>query len=122
MTFLNLKLIKPLLVALDKMGYTSPTPIQEKAIPCILEGKDIFGCAQTGTGKTAAFALPLLQLIHQNKTTSGIKVLVLAPTRELALQINDSFKAYGHNLNIKHTVIFGGVSQHLQVNILKRGV
>lgn len=124
MTFNDLNLIPPLLEAISKEGYTQPTPIQEKAIPCILEGKDIFGCAQTGTGKTAAFALPLLQFLHQNKSAdrNGIKVLVLAPTRELALQINESFKAYGSNLNIRHTVIFGGVSQHAQTNILKRGV
>lgn len=124
MTFNDLNLIPPLLEAISKEGYTQPTPIQEKAIPCILEGKDIFGCAQTGTGKTAAFALPLLQLLNQNKTAerSGIKVLILAPTRELALQINESFKAYGSKLNIRHTVIFGGVSQHAQTLILKRGV
>ncbi len=124
MTFHELKLIPPLLEAISKEGYTQPTPIQEKAIPHILEGKDIFGCAQTGTGKTAAFALPLLQLLTQNRATAqqGIKVLILAPTRELALQINDSFKAYGHNLNIRHTVVFGGVSQHAQTTILRKGV
>jgi ATP-dependent RNA helicase RhlE len=124
MTFNDLNLIPPLLEAISKEGYTEPTPIQAKSIPFILEGKDIFGCAQTGTGKTAAFALPILQLLHQNKANerSGIKVLVLAPTRELALQINESFKAYGNNLRIKHTVIFGGVSQHAQTNILQRGV
>ncbi len=124
MTFHDLNLIPPLLEAVSKEGYTQPTPIQEKAIPCILEGKDIFGCAQTGTGKTAAFALPLLQLLHQNKANQlpGTKVLILAPTRELALQINESFKAYGSNLRISHTVIFGGVSQHAQTTALRRGV
>jgi ATP-dependent RNA helicase RhlE len=124
MTFNDLNLIPPLLEAVSKEGYTQPTPIQEKAIPCILEGKDIFGCAQTGTGKTAAFALPLLQLLTQNKSAdrTGIKVLVLAPTRELALQINESFKSYGQKLNIRHTVIFGGVSQHAQTTILRKGV
>src|SRR5580692_3785316 len=124
MTFHDLKLIPPLLEAINKEGYTQPTPIQEKAIPHILEGKDIFGCAQTGTGKTAAFALPILQMLHQKNAIQqpGIKVLILAPTRELALQINESFTAYGHNLRIRHTVIFGGVSQHAQTNILKRGV
>ncbi len=101
MTFNDLNLIPPLLEAISKEGYTEPTPIQEKAIPFILEGKDIFGCAQTGTGKTAAFALPLLQMLHKNKTSAnqtggtngfvGTKVLILAPTRELALQINESF-------------------------------
>jgi ATP-dependent RNA helicase RhlE len=124
MTFNDLNLIPPLLEAISKEGYTQPTPIQEKAIPFILEGKDIFGCAQTGTGKTAAFALPLLQLLNQNKSAerNGIKVLILAPTRELALQINESFKAYGQKLNIKHTVVFGGVSQHAQTTILRKGV
>ncbi len=124
MTFHDLNLIAPLLEAVSKEGYTEPTPIQEKAIPFILEGKDIFGCAQTGTGKTAAFALPILQLLHQNKANQlpGTKVLVLAPTRELALQINESFKAYGSNLRISHTVIFGGVSQHAQTTALRRGV
>ncbi|MBL7917176.1 MAG: DEAD/DEAH box helicase, partial [Bacteroidia bacterium] len=125
MTFLNLKLIKPLIVALDKMGYTQPTPIQEQSIPHILNGKDIFGCAQTGTGKTAAFALPILQLLSLNKTTSNtrsIRALVLAPTRELALQISENFKSYSNQLQISHTTIFGGVSQVNQVKDLQRGV
>jgi ATP-dependent RNA helicase RhlE len=124
MTFQDLNLIAPLLSALSKQGYSQPTPIQEKAIPAILQGSDIFGCAQTGTGKTAAFALPILQFIHAKKAsgTTGIKALVLAPTRELALQINESFKDYGANLQIRHTVIFGGVSQHAQINILRKGV
>ncbi|MGP8217587.1 MAG: DEAD/DEAH box helicase [Bacteroidia bacterium] len=124
MTFQDLNLIAPLLNALSKQGYSQPTPIQEKAIPCILQGRDIFGCAQTGTGKTAAFALPLLQFLHAKKSTgaSGIKALILAPTRELALQINESFSAYGSNLQVKHTVIFGGVSQHAQTNMLRKGI
>lgn len=125
MTFLNLKLIKPLIVALDKMGYTQPTPIQEQSIPHILNGKDIFGCAQTGTGKTAAFALPILQLLSLNKTisnTRSIRALVLAPTRELALQISENFKSYSNQLQISHTTIFGGVSQVNQVKDLQRGV
>jgi ATP-dependent RNA helicase RhlE len=125
MTFSELKLIKPLIVALNKIGYNTPTPIQERSIPSILEGKDIFGCAQTGTGKTAAFALPILQLL-QNKKTEGskrvIKALVLAPTRELALQISESFTSYSKNLELSHTTVFGGVSQHLQVKDLKKGV
>ena len=125
MTFSELKLIKPLIVALDKIGYNTPTPIQERSIPPILEGKDIFGCAQTGTGKTAAFALPILQLL-QNKKTEGskrvIKALILAPTRELALQISESFTSYSKNLELSHTTVFGGVSQHLQVKDLKKGV
>lgn len=125
MTFSNLKLIKPLIVALDKMGYSNPTPIQEQSIPAILEGKDIFGCAQTGTGKTAAFALPILQLLDAKKTQEprkNIKALILAPTRELALQISDSFTSYGKQLQLSHTTVFGGVSQVLQVKDLKRGV
>jgi ATP-dependent RNA helicase RhlE len=125
MTFLNLKLIKPLITALDKMGYTTPTPIQEQSIPQILEGKDIFGCAQTGTGKTAAFALPILQLIEARKTqpaVKGIKALILAPTRELALQISQSFTDYSKFLHISHTTVFGGVSQNNQVRDLQRGV
>ncbi|MBK7817213.1 MAG: DEAD/DEAH box helicase [Sphingobacteriaceae bacterium] len=121
----RIKLIKPLIVALDKIGYNTPTPIQERSIPPILEGKDIFGCAQTGTGKTAAFALPILQLL-QNKKTEGskrvIKALILAPTRELALQISESFTSYSKNLELSHTTVFGGVSQHLQVKDLKKGV
>lgn len=125
MTFSNLKLIKPLVLALDKKGYTEPTPIQEQSIPHILEGKDIFGCAQTGTGKTAAFALPILQLLTEKKDTTKprtIKALILAPTRELASQISENFAAYGYNLGISHCTIFGGVSQLSQVTALKRGV
>ena len=123
MTFQDLNLITPLLDALTRQGYSKPTPIQEKAIPCILEGKDILGCAQTGTGKTAAFALPILQhLSKPENKTQGIKALVLAPTRELALQIHESFKAYGNNMNLKYALIFGGVSQHGQVNSLRTGV
>jgi len=125
MTFLELKLIKPLMTALEKMGYTVPTPIQQQSIPHILEGKDIFGCAQTGTGKTAAFALPILQLIESKKTQAtqkGIKALVLAPTRELALQISESFNDYSKFLRISHTTVFGGVSQNKQVQDLQRGV
>jgi ATP-dependent RNA helicase RhlE len=125
MTFLNLQLIKPLVLALDKKGYTQPTPIQEQSIPHILAGKDIFGCAQTGTGKTAAFALPILQLLSERKTNQNprpIKALILAPTRELASQISENFAAYGNNLGISHCTIFGGVSQGPQVNNLRRGV
>jgi ATP-dependent RNA helicase RhlE len=125
MTFLDLKLIEPLTKALDKIGYTKPTPIQEQSIPHILDGKDIFGCAQTGTGKTASFALPILQLLEANKPKvpqKTIKVLVLAPTRELATQISDNFKAYSENLPFTHATIFGGVSQHSQVMQLKKGV
>jgi ATP-dependent RNA helicase RhlE len=124
MTFSDLNLIGTLTEALTKKGYTTPTPIQEQSIPHILEGKDIFGCAQTGTGKTAAFALPILQLIHaKGNTPKGvIKALILAPTRELALQISENFHAYGKGTNIRHAVVFGGVSQFAQVNTLKQGV
>jgi ATP-dependent RNA helicase RhlE len=125
MTFQDLKLIPELTLALDKKGYKEPTPIQQQAIPHILSGKDIFGCAQTGTGKTAAFALPILQMLHTNKPAvpqKTIKALVLAPTRELALQISENFKEYGRNLGIMHTTVFGGVNQNPQVNAIKRGV
>jgi ATP-dependent RNA helicase RhlE len=124
MTFHDLNLIAPLLESLSKQGYTEPTPIQEKAIPVLLQGKDIFGCAQTGTGKTAAFALPILQLLtaKQQQGPRSIKALILAPTRELALQISESFTQYGSGLRLKHTVVFGGVSQHSQVNALRNGI
>jgi ATP-dependent RNA helicase RhlE len=122
MTFSNLNLIEPLIAALSKKGYQQPTPIQSQAIPFILQGKDLFGCAQTGTGKTAAFALPILQLLYGKKQNNSIKALILAPTRELALQISENFTAYGNNLGLRHTVVFGGVSQHKQTQELKRGV
>src|SRR5688572_30395766 len=124
MSFSNLKLIKPLVLALDKKGYTVPTPIQQQSIPSILEGRDIFGCAQTGTGKTAAFALPILQLLSSKPQNQPrvIKALILAPTRELALQISESFKDYGHNLRLSHTTVFGGVSQLAQTKALRAGV
>jgi ATP-dependent RNA helicase RhlE len=115
MTFEQLQLIEPILKALKTEGYTTPTPIQQQAIPIVLQGKDLLGCAQTGTGKTAAFAIPELQLLHAQKTAHQgkppIKVLVLTPTRELAIQIGDSFAAYGRHTHLKHTVVFGGVSQ-----------
>ena len=125
MTFTELNLIKPLLNALDKKGYKEPSPIQQQSIPHILQGKDIFGCAQTGTGKTAAFALPILQLLNANKKPNQrreIKALILAPTRELATQISENFKEYGENLGFKHAVVFGGVSQHHQVIAIKTGI
>ena len=126
MTFENLNLIEPLLRALKTEGYSKPTPIQAQAIPILLERKDLLGCAQTGTGKTAAFALPILHLLHQDelfvKGPVGIKALILTPTRELAIQIGDSFTAYGKHLRLSHTVIFGGVSQHTQVKALRDGV
>ncbi len=123
MTFEQLHLISPLLEALNKVGYTIPTPIQQQSIPHLLQGKDIFGCAQTGTGKTAAFALPILQLMSTAPNyTKGIKALILAPTRELALQISENFGEYGEKLKLKHTVIFGGVTQYSQVQTLHKGV
>jgi ATP-dependent RNA helicase RhlE len=126
-SFNNLPLIEPVLKALQHEGYTTPTPIQEQAIPAILDRRDLRGCAQTGTGKTAAFAIPLLQLMHedQQKAPQGsknIQALILTPTRELAIQIEESFKAYGRFLKLRHLVIFGGVSQVNQVNSLRRGV
>ena len=123
MNFNELRLITPLLESLSKLNYVTPTPIQVQSIPHLLEGKDIFGCAQTGTGKTAAFALPILQLIQESgKTSNQIKALILAPTRELALQIDQSIADYNSNLQIRHTVIFGGVNQHAQVNALRKGI
>lgn len=123
MTFDSLNLIEPILNALQTEGYTTPTPIQQQAIPVVLEGRDLLGCAQTGTGKTAAFAIPTLQLLHQQPNHGlGIKALILTPTRELAIQIDESFAAYGRNTKLKHTVIFGGVSQLSQTQTLRRGV
>jgi ATP-dependent RNA helicase RhlE len=123
MLFQELSLIKPILDALTEEGYTQPTPIQEQAIPYLLEGRDLLGCAQTGTGKTAAFSIPILQLLHSRKPEkSGIRALILTPTRELAIQIDESIAAYGRNLPITHTVIFGGVSQLNQTKALKRGI
>jgi len=125
MMFKDLKLIEPLLNAVAKQGYTAPTPIQEQAIPHILQGKDLIGIAQTGTGKTAAFVLPLLQIMSQSPrhiTPKSPRTLVLAPTRELAAQIDESFAVYGSFMRFRHTVIFGGVSQGAQVRALSNGV
>jgi len=126
LSFQELQVIAPILKALDTEGYTTPTPIQQQSIPVVLEGKDLLGCAQTGTGKTAAFAIPILQKLYEQKTairTPGqIKALILTPTRELAIQINESFEAYGKHTGLKHLVIFGGVSQQAQTNGLRRGV
>ncbi|MCS7071152.1 MAG: DEAD/DEAH box helicase, partial [Anaerolinea sp.] len=123
MTFANLPLIEPLLHAVRDAGYTTPTPIQARAIPAVLAGRDLLGCAQTGTGKTAAFALPILQRLTERPAPSGrgvIRALVLSPTRELAAQIGDSFATYGRYLRIKHQVIYGGVGQNPQVQGLQR--
>jgi ATP-dependent RNA helicase RhlE len=123
MDFKQLSIIDPILKAVAEEGYTNPTPIQQQAIPLVLQRKDLLGCAQTGTGKTAAFAIPILQILHEQKPMApGIKVLILTPTRELAIQIDESFAAYGKHTGIRHTVIFGGVSQLHQTNALKRGV
>lgn len=123
MSFKNLELTQPILKALDTQGYTTPTPIQKQAIPLVLQGKDILGVAQTGTGKTAAFGIPLLQILDEkNNSKKGIKALILTPTRELAIQIDESLAAYGKYTKLSHSVIFGGVSQVNQVSKLKRGV
>ncbi|HEU5291860.1 MAG TPA: DEAD/DEAH box helicase, partial [Cyclobacteriaceae bacterium] len=126
MSFEKLTLIEPIYRALQSEGYSKPTPIQEQAIPILLQRNDLLGCAQTGTGKTAAFAIPILQLLHNDelyvKGPQGIKALILTPTRELAIQIGESFASYGKYLRLKHTVIFGGVSQHAQTTALRSGV
>ncbi|HPG34651.1 MAG TPA: DEAD/DEAH box helicase, partial [Lentimicrobium sp.] len=125
MTFENLNIIAPITQALKQKGYTEPTPIQEKAIPHLLKGSDVFGTAQTGTGKTAAFAIPILQKLYAgqaDRRTAGIRALILAPTRELAIQISESFSDYSKGLRLRHTVIYGGVSQNPQTAILKKGV
>lgn len=122
MSFKNLNLIEPILKALVEQDYLVPTPIQFQSIPHILEGKDLLGCAQTGTGKTAAFALPILNMLAEKPASNGIKVIILTPTRELAVQIGDSFTTYGKYLKLKHTVIFGGVNQHSQTIALRKGV
>ena len=126
MTFDQLDLIDPIRKALVTEGYTTPTPIQAQAIPLVLQQKDLLGCAQTGTGKTAAFAIPILQLLYnsrdQEKGQKRIKALIVTPTRELAIQIDESFGAYGRYTHLTHTVVFGGVSQRAQTDALRRGV
>ena len=124
MTFNDLKLSAPLLKAVSEAGYETPSPIQASAIPPVLEGRDLMGCAQTGTGKTAAFALPMLDRLTANapRRKGAVRALILTPTRELALQIGESFEAYGKYLKLRSTVIFGGVGQAPQVEALKKGV
>ena len=136
MPFKKLRLIKPLLDAVHSEGYEIPTAIQQEAIPHLLEGRDLMGCAQTGTGKTAAFALPILQRLHAHATIAPkssrypraaghsrpIRSLILTPTRELAAQIGESFRVYGKHTGLRHTVIFGGVKQGQQTRVLRRGV
>lgn len=127
MLFSELELIEPILRALNEEGYEKPTPIQQKSIPAILQHRDLLGCAQTGTGKTAAFTIPVLQLMHlakQDQPTHPRKIqaLILTPTRELAIQIGESIQAYGRHLKLRSLVIFGGVSQHSQVQSLHAGI
>lgn len=125
MTFKELNIIEPILKALEEKGYNNPTPIQEQAIPPVLNKRDLLGLAQTGTGKTAAFAIPIIQQLYQNKTDNKnreIKALVLTPTRELAIQIEECFTDYARHTNLRHTVIFGGVNQKPQIETLKKGV
>ena len=123
MTFKDLNITEPILKAIEEKGYTNPTPIQEKAIPAALTGKDILGCAQTGTGKTAAFAIPIIQHLQANKDKNkSIKALILTPTRELALQISECIDDYAKYTQVRHGVIFGGVNQRAQVNMLHQGI
>jgi ATP-dependent RNA helicase RhlE len=125
MHFESLNIIEPILKSLKEEGYTIPTPIQVQAIPIVLQGTDLIGCAQTGTGKTAAFAVPILQLLSKNKSfdrKKKIRSLIVTPTRELAIQIEESFKAYGRYTGLTCTVVFGGVNQNPQTNALRNGV
>src|SRR5690606_25140733 len=125
MTFKDLGIIDPILKALDEEGYTTPTPIQQQSIPKLLQKHDLLACAQTGTGKTAAFAIPILQHLYADpQSTKGrlkTRALVIAPTRELAIQIADSFTAYGRHTGIRSIVIFGGVNQGPQETALRKG-
>lgn len=125
MTFEKLNLIEPILKALKDQNYTTPTPIQAEAIPTLLEGNDLLGVAQTGTGKTAAFSIPIIQLLHKENThggRKGIKALVLTPTRELAIQIEENVKEYSKYTSLRHTVIYGGVPQKKQTDALRAGI
>jgi ATP-dependent RNA helicase RhlE len=124
MTFESLGIIDPILRALRDQGYTQPTPIQEQSIPTLLQGRDLLGAAQTGTGKTCAFAVPILQHLQERTSPNGkaVRALVVAPTRELALQISESFTAYGKYTQLKNTVVFGGVNQNKQTRALQKGV
>ena len=127
MTFKDLGIIEPILKAIEAKGYSNPTPVQEQSIPILLEGKDLLGCAQTGTGKTAAFAIPIIQQLYINKhqDTKGkrkVRALIVTPTRELAIQIGENFTTYAKHTGIQSTVIFGGVKQHAQVRRLRAGV
>lgn len=123
--FQSLNIIEPILKAVKEDGYITPTPIQEQSIPIVLQGTDLLGCAQTGTGKTAAFAIPILQLLCTNKTyhkKRKVRSLIVTPTRELAIQIGESFKTYGRHTGLTYTVIFGGVNQNPQTSAVGGGV
>ncbi|MFN6135688.1 MAG: DEAD/DEAH box helicase [Bacteroidota bacterium] len=123
MTFTELQLCEPVLKNVLAAGYTQPTPIQEQAIPVVMAGRDIFGCAQTGTGKTAAFGLPILNRLHnEGPFRGGPRVLILAPTRELAVQIDESFRTYAKGLKVRSVVLLGGVSIRPQIDQIRRGV
>ncbi len=126
MSFKNLNIIPPILKALEDKKYTQPTSIQKQAIPLILEGNDVLGCAQTGTGKTAAFAIPIIQHIYETapskESRAKIRSLIVTPTRELAIQIEENMQKYGKYTNVKHAVVYGGVKQGQQVDQLKKGV
>ncbi len=126
MEFIDLQIIEPILAALKEEKYTTPTPIQAEAIPIVLEGKDLLGVAQTGTGKTAAFAIPILQLLKASEVITHkrrkVRSLIVTPTRELAIQIDESFKAYGRHTGLKSTVVFGGVGQAPQVAAIRDGI
>lgn len=125
MTFDQLGIIDPILKALQHEGYSRPTPIQEQAIPLLLDGQDLLGCAQTGTGKTAAFAVPIIQHLYENKVRRKgprpVRALIVAPTRELAIQIYDSFRAYSRFTGLRSVVVYGGVKQGKQVDALRKG-
>ncbi len=126
MTFDDLHIVEPILKALRNEGYTNPTPIQELSIPILLKGKDLLGCAQTGTGKTAAFGIPIIQHLYLDKAREKgqrkVRALVVTPTRELAIQIAMSFKTYGQHTGVRGTVIFGGVKETKQINAIRSGV
>ncbi len=123
MTFAELQLCAPLQKAVETAGYTTPTPIQEQAIPVVMAGRDVFGCAQTGTGKTAAFGLPILHRLHnEGPFRGGPRALILAPTRELAVQIDESIRTYSKGLKVRSVVLLGGVSIRPQIDQIRRGV
>lgn len=126
MTFKDLDIVEPILKALEVKGYTNPTPIQEQSIPILLDGNDLLGCAQTGTGKTAAFSIPIIQNLYLDPPAKGrgrkVRALIVTPTRELAIQIGDNFTDYAKFTPLRHTTIFGGVKQHTQTQALRRGV